>query len=318
MAEDKKAAADSAKVETKKKSTKSVKYESNPFLVSISGLMTMLKVNPVPSLLLGVLLTLIAVGGFIIAMFSAIIPIVGILVILAFMIALVPFILGAYHALALASIHGESRKTEDFISETFKKLWSLVGAGVLIWLAVFGGLLLFIVPGIILACWFSLTYFVMFDENLGAIDSMKRSKQLVSGHIIEIIGAALAGGILSGASLGGGGGLLGPVLSIAPMAGRYEQLKALKASGAEKPGLHWMNILLTVLYSFFIVAILTFYIIVGIFSVVFKDRDYLDRGKTRSEKRLEQQLKDLERDLDQKYDYDSNYDYDFGSQSITN
>lgn len=298
-----------------------VKYESNPFLVSITGIITMLKVNPVPSLLLGIILTLIVMGGLFVSIFIALIPIIGWLVFLGVLLLILPFIIGAYHSLAISSIRGESRKTEEYITAAFKKLWPALGACVLIGLSVFVGLVLFIIPGIILGAWFSLTYFVMFDEDLGAIASMKRSKELVSGHVFEILGASLAGGLMSGASLGGGAGLLGPVISIAPMAGRYEQLKALKASNTPKPDLHWMNVLIVVVYGLFISAIVIFYTFIAAFSLLSSDfRNQLKNGSSSSdsfENSLERELKKLE-EQNNSQDFDFDYEYNFDTPTYTN
>lgn len=294
-----------------------VKYESNPFLVSITGLMTMLKVNPVPSLLLGIILMLIVVGGMFASFILILIPIIGWLVILGVMLAIAPFIIGAYHSLAVSSIRGESRKTEEYVNDAFKKLWPALGATVLIFLAVLGGLVLFIVPGIIFAAWFSLTFFVMFDENLGAVASMKRSKTLVKDHVFEIIGAYLAGGLISGASLGGGAGLLSPILTIAPMAGRYEQLKALKAGNHPKPELHWMNIVIAVVYGLFIGGIVIFYTLILSLSLLSGDfrNDFKSDPSSDFEQRLEQQLKELEENNSSN---GSDYQYNFDTPTYTN
>lgn len=297
-----------------------VKYESNPFLVSISGIITMLKVNPVPSLLLGIILMLIVVGGLFVSIFIALVPIIGWLIFLAVLLLIFPFIMGAYHSLAISSMRGETRKTEEYINAAFKKLWPALGASVLIGLSVFVGFLFFIIPGIILAAWFALTYFVMFDEDLGAVASMKRSKQLVSGHVFEILGAYLAGGLMSGGSLGGGAGLLTPVISIAPMAGRYEQLKALKAADAPKPDLHWMNVVLVIVYGLVVTSIVIFYTFIAAFSLFNSDlRNELRNGSSSDsfESSLERELKELEeRSNNRDYDYD--YDYNFDSPTYTN
>jgi hypothetical protein len=279
---------------------KAVDYESNPFRVSITGLITLLKVNPIASLLLAIVLALIIFGAIVVGAFFSIIPVVGPLVMLAIMLLAFPIAIGAYHALAVSSIKGETRTTSDFIGITFKKAMPLLGASVLIGLVVFLGFLLLIVPGIIFASWFSLTFFVMFDENLGAIASMKRSKELVSGHILEIIGASIAGGLMSGTSAGGGGGLLSPAITIAPMAGRYQQLKALKASGQPKPKVHWLNytiLIVCVLFLLILIPVYTLMVISGVKNESNKS-NYNNTFQTSDEEQLEQQLKNLNRKYD--------------------
>lgn len=298
--------------------TKKTKYESNPFLVSVDGLISLLKVNPIPSLLLGVILVLMVMGGFFVSIFLLLIPIIGVLIMLGLLLLIVPFVTGAYHALAISSIRGESRKTEDFINQAFNKIWPALGATLLVGLIVFGGFLLFIIPGIIFASWYSLTFFVMFDENLGVTASMKRSKELVKGHVIEIIGAYLAGGLMSGATLGGGAGLLSPAITIAPMAARYEQLKALKATEQPKPDVHWMNIVITIVYGLFISGIVVFYtLILGLSLLSGNLRNDLNNNSSSEslEQRLERQLNDLE---EQNHNHNNDYDYNFDTPTYTN
>jgi len=51
-----------------------------------------------------------------------------------------------------------------------------------------GGFLLFIVPGIILAVWFSLALYVLVSEDLKGMNALFRSKQLVSGYWSSVFG----------------------------------------------------------------------------------------------------------------------------------
>lgn len=238
-----------------------VTYDSNPFKAVITGIITLFKANPFPSILIGLVLGVSAFAAVLVAIGICFIyppfgTIIGILLIFTIVIVYMPLANGAYHTLALSSLKGEKAKTTVFIKAAYKKLFPLLGASILIGLATFGGFLLFIVPGIIFSTWFSLTFFVMFDENLGAVAAMKRSKELVTGHVIEMIGATAAGAILNGLSSGASGGLLGPVITIAPMATRYSELKALKASSQPKPKVHWLNYLAIGAYIFFILIII--------------------------------------------------------------
>jgi hypothetical protein len=219
-----------------------VPYESNPFRVSITGLVTILKTNPMAAILLMLVLALLIIGGYLIVLLMAVIaPILGILLGIAMVVCLMPVLLGSFAALGVSSMKGQTEKTMTFIKQATSKILPLLGAGILTYLIIVLGLLLFVVPGLIFMSWFSLTFFVMFDEGLGAIASMKRSKELAKGHTFEILGALFAGSLLSGGSSSGGGGLLSQAISMGPLIGRYEQLKALKASGAPKPKVHWLN-----------------------------------------------------------------------------
>jgi uncharacterized membrane protein len=60
--------------------------------------------------------------------------------------------------------------------------WSFLGAGILVGLGVFGGMLLCIVPGIILALgWFFNAQLVV-DRRMGALDAISESWRLTKGH----------------------------------------------------------------------------------------------------------------------------------------
>ncbi|MFA5211328.1 MAG: glycerophosphoryl diester phosphodiesterase membrane domain-containing protein [Patescibacteria group bacterium] len=68
--------------------------------------------------------------------------------------------------------------SESF-NQTANSILSSIWAYVLIFLAVFGGLILFIIPGIIFAIWFSFAIqAVVLDEKKG-VESLKQSKKLV-------------------------------------------------------------------------------------------------------------------------------------------
>ncbi len=93
-----------------------------------------------------------------------------------------------------------------------------------------------------------------FEENLGPVDALKRSFELTKGHVLELLGALFAGSLLTG-----GNGLLAPAASLAPIVGRYEDLVALKKSGAPKPPIHWWNYVLPILT---VVAIVLYIILI--------------------------------------------------------
>jgi uncharacterized membrane protein len=66
-----------------------------------------------------------------------------------------------------------------------------LGASVLLGLAVVGGLILLIVPGIIFALMFIFTTFIVIDREFGPIDSMKESRRLSYGHKWNLLGLSL-------------------------------------------------------------------------------------------------------------------------------
>ncbi len=209
----------------------------------------MIKPNPATSLLVVIAcIPLIIIGVFGTVLVGLVVPILSILIGLAGFLLFLPFLAGAYSALAVSSMRGEKIKTMEAYKVSVSKIMTTTGVVILSFLIILIGLILFIVPGIIFAAWFSLATLAVFDEDLGAIAAMKRSKELVSGHVMEVIGAVFASSLIGGGS-SSGGGLLTPIIGFAPLVGRYKQLKDLKTSGAPKPAVHWLNYLVVVLIA---------------------------------------------------------------------
>jgi hypothetical protein len=80
----------------------------------------------------------------------------------------------------------------------FQRLLPLIGTGILVGLAIFGGSLLCLVPGILAALWFSLATQVVILEDMAGIDAMKRSKALMAGNIGTIFVLGLLVGLING------------------------------------------------------------------------------------------------------------------------
>jgi hypothetical protein len=71
-------------------------------------------------------------------------------------------------------------------------LWRYVGAYVLLMLAFFGGLILFVIPGLIFVTWFMFSCQVCVIERRGPVESLRRSRRLVRGSFWRCIGLWLA------------------------------------------------------------------------------------------------------------------------------
>ncbi len=69
--------------------------------------------------------------------------------------------------------------------------------GFLAGLAVLGGMILLIIPGIIFAIWFSQSNYVVVEEGLGNTAALKRSKYYVKGRMMEIIGKFVYIGLIT-------------------------------------------------------------------------------------------------------------------------
>ncbi len=218
-------------------STQATDYISNPFLNAARGLVAILKSNPVPVMLAG-LWFIVGYIGFIIlvAISRKVLPVP-----LTLLFSLIGFIVawmviyGAYIDIAARSAADEAITTKQAFSKGFKKTLPLLALTILSGLAITFGLILLIIPGVIILARISLAPLAMFEENLGVIASMKRSAELTKGHVNEMLGALFA------TMLMGSQGLLIGAISLAPLVGRYHDLKALKESGAPKPKVHWLN-----------------------------------------------------------------------------
>jgi len=78
-----------------------------------------------------------------------------------------------------------ARKTDLDMADmfaAFKNYWQAVLASFLVGLIVSVGIMLLIVPGIYLACKLAFTPYLVVDRKMGAIDAMKESWRMTSGH----------------------------------------------------------------------------------------------------------------------------------------
>ena len=95
-------------------------------------------------------------------------------------ILLLPVLLGVnkYH---LGIVRGESVDL-GLLKNYFGEALKLVGLYLLIELLTFGGFILLIIPGVIVALSLMFVYYVYLDYKLGIIGSIKKSFELTKGH----------------------------------------------------------------------------------------------------------------------------------------
>ncbi len=87
---------------------------------------------------------------------------------------------GGYCLMTMNAMRKEDKKIElNDMFKMFSKFGPFLGLFFLQGLAVFAGLVLLIVPGIILMTMWLYTYFIMVERDTGIIDSMKASWRLV-------------------------------------------------------------------------------------------------------------------------------------------
>ena len=124
------------------------------------------------------------------------------MVVLFFVLTLVSAVLGIWFSLAfvkaIATAYGGGKPDgiKINLSKTSGLILSMIGASILTGLAVMGGMLLLIIPGIIFAIWFAFTAYAIALDNKKAVESMKYSKSLVSGRWFGVFWRLLAPGIV--------------------------------------------------------------------------------------------------------------------------
>lgn len=84
--------------------------------------------------------------------------------------------------------------------ESFKrglsKIWPYLGTEALAGLAVLGGTILLVIPGIIFAIWFTFSSYLVVSENLSGKAALSRSKQLVKGSFWAVLGRSAFIGLI--------------------------------------------------------------------------------------------------------------------------
>jgi hypothetical protein len=81
----------------------------------------------------------------------------------------------------------------------FQQMLPLIGTWFLVGLAIMGGMILCVVPGILAAFWFALATQVVVIEGVAGMAAMKRSKQLMAGNVGTIFVLGLVIGVANAA-----------------------------------------------------------------------------------------------------------------------
>ncbi|MBU0596865.1 hypothetical protein KJ641_03765 [Patescibacteria group bacterium] len=124
------------------------------------------------------------------------------MIILFFVLAIISAVLGIWFSLAFVRAVGATYigQPADGIKAGLTKttgfILTLIGASILTGLAVMGGMLLLIIPGIIFAVWFAFTTYAIAIDNKKAVESMKYSKSLVSGRWFGVLWRLIAPAIV--------------------------------------------------------------------------------------------------------------------------
>lgn len=96
----------------------------------------------------------------------------------------------------IQQLRGEHAGIAQSIGVGLQRLLPVIGVGLLSALAVFGGLLLLIVPGVILLCMFYVAVPAAVVERPGVMGALKRSRELTAGYKGSIFGIIIVLGVL--------------------------------------------------------------------------------------------------------------------------
>ena len=125
----------------------------------------------------------------IIAFFQAFAVLMGIIIVLL-MFFLPLTNASVIHAVAELYL-GRTVTAKEAVMASFGKIAPLIGTGILMGLATFGGMILCIVPGILFALWFVLGQHVVVLEETSGTAALSRSKELVQPHMGNLIAIGL-------------------------------------------------------------------------------------------------------------------------------
>jgi hypothetical protein len=148
--------------------------------------------------------------------------------------------MGALTAGAIQHLAGHRASPGAMLGAGLRRAWPILVAGVLGLLAIYLGLILLVIPGLIVSLMFSLTVPVVMAEGLGPVRSLGRSRALTKGHRWSLLGLFFVAYLVVGAPallaavLAGGvpyvglvlnlalGALLGPLVMVAPAVAYHE------------------------------------------------------------------------------------------------
>jgi hypothetical protein len=211
----------------------SLSYHSNPFELIRPGI-NGLKQNATPFVL-----TILAFFGVFAAVFLLgaltfmTVPALSFVVILVAIIASISYLILPFYRLTLASAKQQPMIFKAALAPDVALSWKLFGTQLLVGVLILLGLVALVIPGLILIGWYAYVPYVVLEEGLTGWAALKRSRELVRGHLVESWGTL---GISSATNIFGLIPFVGPFLSVIAglllipvVALRYLELGALKS-----------------------------------------------------------------------------------------
>jgi hypothetical protein len=125
---------------------------------------------------------------------------VGIAGLVAALAGVVMFLVltGAITRAVAAEVTGEDPGVEQSYRFGFHRFWSVLLVSVLVGLAIIGGLILFIIPGIYVGVRLAVSIEALVVEGRRGTQAMRRSWELVGGHWWHAFGTVVVAGLLTG------------------------------------------------------------------------------------------------------------------------
>jgi hypothetical protein len=105
---------------------------------------------------------------------------------------------GAITRAVAAEVAGEDPGVEQSYRFGFHRFWSVLLVSVLVGLAIIGGLIVFIIPGIYIGVRLAVTIETLVVEGRRGTQAMGRSWELVGGHWWHAFGTLVVAGLLTG------------------------------------------------------------------------------------------------------------------------
>lgn len=92
---------------------------------------------------------------------------------------------------------GTKTEVSDALIYGVKKWWIFMGTAILAGLAMLGGFLLFIIPGIIVTVWFMFASYAVIFEDKRFVDALNYSRSLVQGRWWQSLGLSCGFGLIA-------------------------------------------------------------------------------------------------------------------------
>lgn len=96
----------------------------------------------------------------------------------------------ATHAVANLYLSRPTSMGESY-KRAFRRFIPMVLTSILQTLAIFGGFLLFIIPGILFGLWLALAQVVVVLEETSGVEALKRSRALMKGNVVNLLALSI-------------------------------------------------------------------------------------------------------------------------------